>query len=95
MGIDTSKPIKFSAHSLEKMADRGVSKNEVESAIRSGNPEPTRKGRFLFRKNFTYNQLWRGSHYSIKQVAAVVAEEAEYLVVVTVYAFYFKISAKE
>lgn len=90
--IDISKPIAFSPHALEKMADRGVSKSEVESAIRTGNPEPARKGRFMFRKIFAYNSLWRGKYYSIKQIVPVVAEEPEHLVVVTVYAYYFSIA---
>ena len=44
MEIDVSKPIEFSPHAQEKMLDRGASEGEVRSAIRTGNPEPARKG---------------------------------------------------
>jgi len=36
-----------------------------------------------------YGRLWGGRRYAIKQVLAIVAEEPERLVVVTVYTFYF------
>lgn len=79
----------FSTHAQEKMLDRGASEEEVRAAIRTGNGEPTRKGRILFRKNFAFNSWWRGRHYMVKQVAPVVAEEADRLVVVTVFVYYF------
>ena len=53
MEIDISKPIEFSPHAQEKMLDRGASESEVRAAIRIGNLEPARKGRTMFRKNFT------------------------------------------
>lgn len=87
--MDVSKPIEFSMHAREKMLDRGASEEEVRAAIHMGNPEPARKGRVLFRKNFSFNAQWRGRHYMVKQVAPVVAEEADRLVVVTVFVYYF------
>jgi hypothetical protein len=72
-----------------KMRDRGASEGEVEAAIRLGNPEPARKGRILFRKNFAFHSHWRGKFYAVKQVAALVAEEADWIVIVTVFVYYF------
>ena len=43
----------------------------------------------MYRKNFTFNREWRGRHYRVKQVAPVVVERDDTLVVVTVYVFYF------
>lgn len=43
----------------------------------------------MFRKNFAFNARWRGKQYAVKQVAPVVAEEADRLVVVTVFVHYF------
>ena len=83
------KPIIFSPHAREKMLDRAATESEVEAAIRKGAPEPTRKGRLMFRKNFPFNGYWRGKHFAIKQVAPVVSEEEDQLVVVTVFVFYF------
>ena len=84
-----SKSIEFSPHALEKMIDRGASESEVEAAIRASNPEPARRGRLMFRKNFSYNRSWRGKHYAVKQVAPVITEEADRVIVVTVFVFYF------
>jgi len=89
MEISVSKPIEFSPHAREKMLDRGASESEVQAAIRIGNSEPARKGRLMFRKNFAFNSKWRGKHYAVKQVAPVIAEEANRLVVVTVFVYYF------
>ena len=83
--IDLQKPIEFSFHAREKMLDRGATESEVKAAIRTGSPEPARKGRLMFQKNFTFNGHWRGKHYAVKQVVPVVAEEPNRLVVVTVF----------
>jgi hypothetical protein len=82
-------PIQISAHAREQMRERGASEDEVRAAVRSGQPEPARKGRILYRKNVQFDSVWRGRHYRIKQVAPVVAAEPDRLVVVTVYTFYF------
>ena len=79
----------LSSHAREKMLDRGASEEEVKTAVRSGSSEPVRKGRLMFRKNFSYHGLWRNKHYAIKQVAPIVVEENECFVVVTVFVYYF------
>ncbi|OGO04735.1 MAG: hypothetical protein A2Y91_07300 [Chloroflexi bacterium RBG_13_54_8] len=71
------------------MLDRGGLESEVEAAIRTGNCEPARNNRFLFRKNFTFSHQWRGKHRAVKQVAPIVIEEPDRLVVVTVFVYYF------
>ncbi len=83
------KPITFSNHARQQMAERGANEDEVTEASNSGEMVPAKKGRQAYRKNFQYNQLWGDNTYAIKQVLAVVAEETEVLVVVTVYTFYF------
>ncbi len=84
-----SKPIQFSPHAREKMLDRGATESEVEAAIGTGNPEPARKGRLMFRKNFAFDRQWRGKYYAVKQVAPIIVEEADPVVVVTVFVYYF------
>lgn len=84
-----SMPIIVSSHARDKMLDRGASEDEIEAAIRTGNSEPVRKGRRMFRKNFPYNRSWRGKHYAVKQVAPIVVEEEGRLIVVTVFVYYF------
>ena len=82
-------PIEISRHAREQLQERGASKEEVEAAIRSGVPEPARKGRIMYRKNFQFDAAWRGRHYSVKQVAPVVVKESDRYVVITVYTFYY------
>jgi hypothetical protein len=48
-----------------------------------------RHGREMCRYNFAFNAKWQGRHYPIKQVAPVIKAEANELVVITVYTFYF------
>ena len=89
INLDRSKPIKFSDHAREKMLDRGATESEVIEAIRTGSGEPARKGRTMFRKNMEFHGQWRGKLYAVKQVAPVVTEEADRLVIVTVFVYYF------
>ncbi|MBI4823475.1 MAG: DUF4258 domain-containing protein [Nitrospirae bacterium] len=86
--MSRKKPIKFSQHALDNMADRGASKEEVELAIKGGECFPAKKGRLSFRKNFSYNAIWKGKYYQVKQVIPIVAEEPDKFVVVTVYAYF-------
>lgn len=83
------KPIRFSRHALLQMAERGATQEEVLETIRSGEQVPAKRGRQGYRKNFQYGQWWGGRRYAIKQVLAIVADDPEVVVVVTVYTFYF------
>ena len=83
------KPIVFSTHALEQMADRGAQQSEVEIAINAGEEIPAKQGRRAFRKNFSFNATWKGRYYDVKQVVPIVAEEPDTWVVITVYVFYF------
>ncbi|MGE0544061.1 MAG: DUF4258 domain-containing protein [Dehalococcoidia bacterium] len=83
------KPIRFSGHANEQMIERGASEAEVIGAIRDGERAPAKQGRQGFRRNYPYGSMWGGRVYAIKQVFAIVAEEPDVLVVVTVYTYYF------
>ncbi len=43
----------------------------------------------MCRYNFPFNRPWQGKQYRIKQVAPVVKEEANEVVVIMVYTFCF------
>lgn len=81
--------IEISPHAKEQMLDRGATEREVLLSIEKGEVEPVRRGRKMYRKNFQFNGMWRGKRYQIKQVAPIVADEGDRLVVVTVFVFYF------
>ncbi len=83
------KPIRLSKPALEQCTERGTNEDEVREAVRIGVREPAKRGRLLCRANFQYNALWQGRFYRIKQVAPVIVEEQNEIVVVTVYTFYF------
>jgi hypothetical protein len=71
------------------MEERGAAEYQVIAAIRTGDAEPAHRNRMMYRKAFQFDGSWRNKYYRIKQVAPVVAQEADRLVVVTVYVFYF------
>jgi len=83
------KPIRLTKHAQEQCLERGTNEAEVIQAIRKGVGEPAKKNRLQYRYNFEYNSTWQNRHYAIKQVAPVIVEEAEEVVVITVYTFYF------
>lgn len=83
------KSIRFSGHARENMGYRGVSEQEVVEAIRTAPWEPAEQRRLECRKNFAYGQVWNGKFYTTKQVRPIFVEEANEIVVVTVYAYYF------
>jgi len=83
------KEIVFSRHALEQMPDRGATREEVVTAIRTGEGVPAKARRQAFRKNFPFRQHWKGHYYEVKQVMPIVSEENGKMIVVTVYVFYF------
>ena len=83
------KPIRLTSHAIEQCAERGASESEVRESIERGLRQPARRGRFMYRHNFEYRAKWQGEYYPIKQVAPVVVEAENEIVVVTVYTYYF------
>jgi len=86
---EPSKPVVFSRHARERCARRGAAETDAIAAIRDGKREPAQRGLWLYRLNLEYQREWDGVWYAVQQVAAVVAEESDRLVVVTVYTYYF------
>jgi hypothetical protein len=83
------KPIRLSEHARENMHYRGATEQEVIEAIRTALWVPAEWGRLECRKDFAYGQEWNGRFYATKQVRPIFVEEANEIVVVTVYAYYF------
>ena len=83
------KPIRFSKHAEEQVLERGATTAEAAETIRKGAREPAKHGRELCRYNFAFGRKWQGKRYAIKQVAPVIVEKANEILVVTVYTFYF------
>jgi hypothetical protein len=88
-GDPVVKPIRFSAHARETMRSRGATEQEVVEAIRTVPWERAELGRLECHKDFTYGRNWNNRFYTAKQVRPIFVDEAQEIVVVTVYAYYF------
>lgn len=84
------KPIVFTRHARERIKKRGTTEEDVIRAIREGYREPAQRGLFLHRLTLEYRREWDGRYYAVRQVAPVVDETPDQIVVVTVYTFYFQ-----
>ncbi len=83
------KPIRLTAHAESYCEDRGFSVREVETAIREGNWQPAERNRLQCRKEFLYKSEWLGKYYETKMVKPIFVDEADEIVVITVYTFYY------
>lgn len=83
------KPVRVTVHARLQCKERGASQAEVEQSIREGTREPAKHGRTLCRFNFPFDSRWQDTAYAVKQVAPVIKEDADEVVVITVYVFYF------
>jgi hypothetical protein len=82
------KPIRLSAYALSYIAKRGFTVAEVEDTIRAERWEPAGLGRMECRKTFPFNREWNKRFYATKVVRPIFVEEADEIVVVTVYTYY-------
>jgi len=82
-------PIRLSTHAEGYRTKRGFSINEVEHAIRTGIWRPADLGRVETNADFSYRGVWNGRYYETKQVRPVFVQEADEIVVITVYTYYF------
>jgi len=87
--IPTGEPIRVSAHADGYRASRGFTEAEVGAAIRTSRWLPARNDRLEATKNYLFNAEWNGKRYVTKRVLPVFIEEANEIVVVTVYTFFF------
>ncbi|MDA1142044.1 MAG: DUF4258 domain-containing protein [Planctomycetota bacterium] len=83
------KVVRLTNHAREQARERGASEEEVRETIAKGSREPAKHGRELYRYNFAYGRMWQAKVYAIKQLAPIIKEEANEIVVITVYTFYF------
>lgn len=83
------KSIRLTKHAQEQCIERGATESEVRYTILNGYREPANLGREICRFSFPYNKNWQGKFYAVKQVAPVIKEEQNEIVVITVYTMYF------
>jgi len=83
------KPIRLSAHALSYLTRRGFTVGEVEETIRTCPWEKAELNRWEGRKEFPFQAEWNGRWYATRQVRPVFVEEANEILVVTVYTYYY------
>lgn len=82
-------PVKFHPHARERMKERGATENEVKATVEHGERFPAKFGRTGFRRNFLFENEWRGRHYRTKQVEAYAVQEGADWLVITIITRYF------
>lgn len=83
------KPIRLSGHAAGQLDFRGTTLEEVHEAIRTAPRGPSELGRLECRKDYPFGREWNGKRYATKQVRPIFVEEADEIVVVTIYVYYF------
>lgn len=84
------KPIRLSGYAKEQTFFRGTTEEEITEAIRESSWQSAESKRQECRKNFAFEKAWNNKYYKTKQVRPVFVEEAEEIVVVTVYIYFFQ-----
>ena len=82
------KAIRLSNHARARMQQRGATEVEVTETIRTAPWRDAERGRHECRKDFPFNREWNGKVYASKQVRPIFVEEAQEILVVTIYVYY-------
>lgn len=81
--------VRIHPHARERMGERGVTKSEVKTTVEQGEQFPAKFGRAGFRRNFPFDDEWRGRRYRTKQVEAFAVREGPDWLVLTVVTRFF------
>ncbi len=71
-----------------RLVERGATEAEVIETVREGEQFPAKYGRTGFRRNFPFNDVWRGRQYATKPVEAFAVEENGWLVITIIVRYY-------
>jgi hypothetical protein len=81
--------IRYHPHALERMKERGAAEGEVETTVKQGEQFPTKFNRTGFRRNFSFNNMWRGKYYENKQLEVYAVSEGDDWLVISLITRYF------
>jgi Domain of unknown function (DUF4258) len=81
--------VRLHPHARERMQERGATEEEIQATVVQGERFPAKFGRTGFRRNFQFDQEWRGRHYRTKQVEVYAVQEGADWLVITVMTRYF------
>jgi hypothetical protein len=71
---------------MRRTGNHGSGRYQGNSQRQAG---AAQRGLWLYRLNLEHQREWAGKWYAVQQVAPVVEERTDRLVVVTVYTYYF------
>ena len=81
--------VRLHPHAQERLVERGATEYEIISTVQQGEIFPAKYGRTGFRRNFSFDALWRGKHYSTKQIEAYAVREDEDWLIISLIVRYF------
>ena len=81
--------IRYHPHALERMKERGATEDEVETIVKQGEQFPTKFNRTGFRRNFPFNNMWRGKYFENKQIEVYALSEGDDWLVISLITRYF------
>ena len=83
------KMVHIHPHAMQRMEERGATKDEIHTTVEHGETFPAKFGRTGFRRNFSFDNDYRGKHYNTKQVEVFAVQEGPDWIVITVITRYF------
>jgi len=81
--------VRFHPHAVERMKERGTTEIEVKLTVKHGEQFPAKFERTGFRRNFAFNNKWRGKYYSTIQVEVYAVKEDTGWLVISIITKYF------
>lgn len=73
----------------ERLIDRGAREQEVIMTVEEGESFSAKYGRVGFRRNFSFEGIWRGKYYATKQIEAFAVKDDKDFLVITIITRYF------
>ena len=81
--------IKFHPHALERIAQRGTTKEQVTDTVQGGERFEAKFGRTGFRRNFIFDKYRREKYYKNIQVEVYAISENDSWLVISVITKFF------
>lgn len=81
--------VQLHPHAVDRLLERGATKAELVATVEEGEQFPAKFGRTGFRRNFPFNQTWRGRRFVTKQVEVYAAREGDDWLVISFVTRYF------
>ena len=87
--------IRFHAHAVTRLMERGATRAEVRATIEKGEPFAAKYNRTRFRRSFPVDPAWRGRGFVVKYVDAYAIEEGDDWLVSTVVVKYSTVKERD